>query len=284
MIRQKSFENSNATLFLVATPIGNLSEFTPRAIETLKSVSLIACEDTRTSRTLLDNYDIKTRCVTYHNFNEEDSANGLLNVLRNGEDIALISDAGYPLVSDPGFAIVHKASEEGFNVVAISGPSAGLHALIASGLETRHYMFYGFLNEKKSKAKKELEALVKFPYTMIFYESPHRIKDTLASAYEVFGKRKVCLARELTKKHEEYIRGTLDELVELDDLKGEMVLMIEGYDESSEVVDFKDIKAEIDELIAAGMSSKDAIKKLAKAKNMSKNDIYREYHAQNEEN
>lgn len=283
MNRQKSFENNMPTLYLVATPIGNLSEFTARAIETLKSVSLIACEDTRTSRTLLEHYEIKTRVVTYHNFNEEDSANGLLNVLRNGEDIALISDAGYPLVSDPGFAIVHKASVEGFNVVAISGPSAGLHALIASGLETRHYMFYGFLNEKKSKAKKELEALVKFPYTMIFYESPHRIKDTIEIAQATFGNRKACIARELTKKHEEYIRGTLDEFLSLDDLKGEIVFMIEGFDESSVVIDFKDIKAEIDELINQGMSSKDAIKKLAKAKNMSKNDIYREYHAQNEE-
>ena len=284
MIRQKSFENTNPTLFLVATPIVNLSEFSPRAIETLKSVSLIACEDTRTSRTLLEKFDIKTRVVTYHNFNEEDSANGLLNILRNGDSIALISDAGYPLVSDPGFAIVHKASLEGFNVVTISGPSAGLHALVASGLETRHYMFYGFLNEKKSKAKKELENLKTFPYTMIFYESPHRILDTLKAAYEILGDRKACIARELSKKHEEYIRGTLAEFVTLDELKGEIVLMIEGYDDSQVEVDFKSIKEEIDNMIATGMSSKDAIKALAKAKNMSKNDIYREYHAQNEEN
>ena len=144
-------------------------------------------------------------------------------------------------------------------------------------------MFFGFLNEKKSKAKKELEALAKFPYTMIFYESPHRITDTIEIAHEVFGDRKACIARELSKKHEEYIRGTLNEFLELNDLKGEIVFMIEGFDESTVEVDFNDIKAEIDELIATGMSSKDAIKKLAKAKNMSKNDIYREYHAQNEE-
>ena len=178
MIRQKSFENDVPTLYLVATPIGNLSEFTPRAIDTLKGVSVIACEDTRTSRTLLEHYDIHTRLVSYHNFNEEDSANGLLNLLNNGDSIALISDAGYPLVSDPGYEVVNKAIESGFNVVTISGPSAGVHALVASGLDTRHYLFYGFMN----KPKKELSDLVNFPYTMIIYESPHRIMDTLNTA------------------------------------------------------------------------------------------------------
>lgn len=282
MNRQKSFENGRPTLYLVATPIGNLLEMSQRAIDTLKSVAFIACEDTRTSRPLLEHYDIHTKLLSYHNFNEDESANGILNLLDKGDDIALISDAGYPLVSDPGYTLVNRCIDNDYNVVTISGPSAGLHALVASGLETRHYMYYGFLNEKTSKAKKELETLVSFPYTMIFYESPHRIKDTLKIAYEVFGPRKACLSRELTKKHEEYIRGTLDEFLELDDLRGEMVLMIEGYHEGEVTVDYNSIKEVIDKLIESGMSSKDAIKKVAKDLGISKNDVYREYHALNE--
>ena len=274
MIRQKSFENDVPTLYLVATPIGNLSEFTPRAIDTLKGVSVIACEDTRTSRTLLEHYDIHTRLVSYHNFNEEDSANGLLNLLNNGDSIALISDAGYPLVSDPGYEVVNKAIESGFNVVTISGPSAGVHALVASGLDTRHYLFYGFMN----KPKKELSDLVNFPYTMIIYESPHRIMDTLNTAYEILGDRKAVIARELTKKHEEYIRGRLSEMIELEDLKGEIVLMIEGYNKKEIVIDFYQIKDMVDEYIGQGMSSKDAIKQVSKDCGIAKNDVYREYH------
>lgn len=275
MKRQKSFENDQSTLYLVATPIGNLNEFTKRAIDILKSVNYIACEDTRTSKTLLDKYEIKARLISYHNFNESDSSNGLLKLLAEGEDVALISDAGYPLISDPGYEIVNRAIDEDFNVVTISGPSAGLHALVSSGLETRHYLFYGFM----SKVKKELEDLNKFPYTMIFYESPHRINETLKIAFEVLGDRKVCLARELSKKHEEYIRGNLSELLNLEDLKGEIVLMIEGYHKENDVIDYYVIKDTIDNYIESGMTSKDAIKKVSKELGISKNDIYREYHA-----
>lgn len=275
MKRQKSFENDQSTLYLVATPIGNLNEFTKRAIDILKSVNYIACEDTRTSKTLLDKYEIKARLISYHNFNESDSSNGLLKLLAEGEDVALISDAGYPLISDPGYEIVNRAIDEGFNVVTVSGPSAGLHALVSSGLETRHYLFYGFM----SKVKKELEDLKKFPYTMIFYESPHRINETLKVAFEVLGDRKVCLARELSKKHEEYIRGNLSELLNLEDLKGEIVLIIEGYHKENDVINYYMIKDTIDNYIESGMTSKDAIKKVSKELGISKNDIYREYHA-----
>lgn len=275
MKRQKSFENDQSTLYLVATPIGNLNEFTKRAIDILKSVNYIACEDTRTSKTLLDKYEIKARLISYHNFNESDSSNGLLKLLAEGEDVALISDAGYPLISDPGYEIANRAIDEGFNVVTVSGPSAGLHALVSSGLETRHYLFYGFM----SKVKKELEDLKKFPYTMIFYESPHRINETLKVAFEVLGDRKVCLARELSKKHEEYIRGNLSELLNLEDLKGEIVLIIEGYHKENDVINYYMIKDTIDNYIESGMTSKDAIKKVSKELGISKNDIYREYHA-----
>ena len=228
MKRQKSFENDRPTLYLVATPIGNLAEFSKRAIEVLESVAVIACEDTRTSRVLLERYAIKKRVVSYHNFNEEESARGLIALLEEGLDIALISDAGYPLISDPGYHLVNEVVAHDFNVVTISGPSAHLNALVASGLDTRHYLYYGFLSDKAAKAKRELADLCDFPYTLIFYEAPHRLKRTLEMAFAVLGKRKACIARELTKKHEEFIRGDLEEFLTLDDLKGEIVLLIEG--------------------------------------------------------
>ncbi|MBQ1287432.1 MAG: 16S rRNA (cytidine(1402)-2'-O)-methyltransferase, partial [Erysipelotrichaceae bacterium] len=200
---------NKATLFLVATPIGNLSEVSQRCLDVLRNVSVIACEDTRNSAKLLSHFDIHTRTITYHNFNERQSAKGILSLLEKGEDVALISDAGYPLISDPGYLLVNEVIEQGHKIVTVSGPNAALNALVASGLPTNHYLFYGFLNARSSQAKKELEALKSFPYTLIFYEAPHRIEKTLSLMTEVFGERKACLARELTKLHEEYHRGTL---------------------------------------------------------------------------
>ncbi len=282
MQRQKSFQNERATLYLVATPIGNLSEFSPRAISTLKEVDYIACEDTRVTKTLLERFLIKGKLLAYHNFNERESSEGLIALLKEGHDIALLSDAGYPLVSDPGFDIVNKTIANGFNVVTISGPSAGLHALIASGMDVRHYLFYGFLNERTSKAKSELESLMTFPYTMIFYEAPHRITDTLKLMYEVLGDRKVCIARELTKIHEEYIRGTLKEVLTLDDLKGEIVIIVEG-DNKEKVIDYSAINILIEEMIKEGVSTKDAIKEVSKVHGLSKNEVYRQYLAQKDQ-
>ena len=276
MKRQKSFQNENPTLYLIATPIGNLNEFSTRAISILKEVDIVACEDTRVTKSLFEHFDIEARLLAYHNFNEKESTNGLIELLCKGNDIALVSDAGYPLVSDPGYNIVHSAIEHGFNVVTISGPSAGLHALVASGLDVRHYLFYGFLSDKKGKARVELEALATFPYTMIFYEAPHRLKESLKLMYEVLGERKACIARELTKIHEEYIRGTLREFLDLEELKGEIVILIEGY-VKEEAIDQKKIEIMLKELISEGMSSKDAIKKVSKDSGISKNDIYRLY-------
>ncbi|MBQ1378484.1 MAG: 16S rRNA (cytidine(1402)-2'-O)-methyltransferase, partial [Erysipelotrichaceae bacterium] len=161
--------DKKATLFLVATPIGNLSEASPRSVEVLKSVDVIACEDTRNSKKLLSHFDIHTRMITYHNFNERESSKGILSLLEKGEDVALISDAGYPLISDPGYLLVQEVIKAGFAIVTVSGPNAGLNALVASGLPTGHYLFYGFLNAKASQAEKELAALKDFPYTLIFY-------------------------------------------------------------------------------------------------------------------
>lgn len=277
MKRQTSFLNTSATLYLVATPIGNLSEFTPRAIEVLKEVDFIACEDTRNTKKLLTHFEIQGRLLAYHNFNEEESTKGLLELLKEGKNIALLSDAGYPLLSDPGYVIVNKAVEEDINVVTISGPNAGLNALVASGLDTRHFLFYGFLNAKESAMKKELEELKDFPYTLIFYEAPHRILKTLKILLEVLGNRKVVLARELTKKYEEFIRGDLKELVNLEELKGEMVLLIEGKSKEEEI-DLATLVQEVDDYIAKGMRTKDAISTIAKQHQVSKNDLYDYYH------
>lgn len=266
-----------ATLFLVATPIGNLSEVSNRTLEVLNSVSVIACEDTRNSKKLFSHFDIHTKYITYHNFNEEESSNGILKLLKEGNDVALISDAGYPLISDPGYVLVQKVIEEGYKVVTVSGPNAALNALVASGMETQHYLYYGFLNAKQSQAKKELEELKDFPYTMIFYEAPHRIEKTLKLCLDVFGDRKAVLARELTKLHETFHRGSLSELCKLKDLKGEMVLIIEGYKKENEEVDVSLLIKEINKLIKGGSKTKQAVNEIAEKYNYSKNILYNEY-------
>lgn len=266
-----------ATLFLVATPIGNLNEVSNRTLEVLNSVSVIACEDTRNSKKLFSHFDIHTKYITYHNFNEEESSNGILKILGQGEDVALISDAGYPLISDPGYVLVNKAIENGHKVVTISGPNAALNALVASGMETQHYLYYGFLNAKQSQAKKELEELKNFPYTLIFYEAPHRIEKTLKLCLDILGDRKAVLARELTKLHETYHRGNLSELCKLKDLKGEMVLIIEGYKQEENDVDINLLIEEINKLVKAGSKTKQAVSEIASKYDYSKNVLYNEY-------
>ncbi len=268
---------NKATLFLVATPIGNLNEMTTRAVEVLKDVQVIACEDTRNTLKLLTHFDIHTRMIAYHNFNEEESAEGIIKLLEEGRDVALVSDAGYPLLSDPGYHLVNRVIEEGYRIVTVSGPNAALNALVASGLKTNHYLFYGFLNSKQSQARKELEELRYFPYTLIFYEAPHRIEKTLKLCLEVLGERKACLARELTKLHEEYHRGRLSELCELPELKGEMVLLVEGYEKEIEETDEGELFQEIDGLIEEGHKTKEAIGLVAKKHGLSKNVLYNGY-------
>ena len=268
--------NEKATLFLVATPIGNLSEVSERTLEVLRNVSVIACEDTRNSVKLLSHFDIHTKLITYHNFNERESSKGILSLLEKGEDVALISDAGYPLISDPGYLLVNEVIENGYNITTISGPNAALNALVASGLETNHYLFYGFLASKSSQAEKELEALKSFPYTIIFYEAPHRIEKTLSSCLKILGDRKACLARELTKLHEEYYRGRLSELCELHDLKGEMVLIIEGNKEKEEPTQ-EELLKELEERIQGGQRAKDAAGEIAGKYGVSKNQLYQTY-------
>ena len=275
MNRQKSFENDRATLYLVPTPIGNLSEMSPRAIEVLNSVDVIACEDTRTSGTLLKHFDIHARLIACHNFNEQSSVKGIIALMEEGKNVALISDAGYPLINDPGQRVVSEVSEMGFNVVPVSGPSAFLNALVASGLIAQPFLFVGFLPQGNGERKKKLMEYRDYPMTMIFYEAPHRIDRMLETCLEVLGDRKCTLARELTKKHEEFIRGTISEVLSIvDDIRGEMVILIEGKQTSDEPLQEEDILTMVNTYINEGMSTKDAIKATVKATGLSKNEVY----------
>lgn len=267
---------NKATLFLVATPIGNLSEASPRVIETLKSVDVVACEDTRNTRKLLSHFDIHTKMISYHNFNEDEESLRILDILNEGKNVALVSDAGYPLISDPGYVLVNKVIEAGINISVVSGPNAATNALVASGLETSHYMFYGFLNSKSSQAKKELEELKSFPYTIIFYEAPHRINKTLKIMLDVLGDRKICIARELTKLHEEFIRDRISNLLDVD-IRGEMVVVVEGNKTPKEEVNILDLNDELEKLIKSGLKTKDACKIIADKYKVSKNDLYNNY-------
>jgi 16S rRNA (cytidine1402-2'-O)-methyltransferase len=277
MERQSSFNNNIKTLYLIATPIGNLEDMSFRAIKTLENVDVVYCEDKRVSSKLLNHFDISKPLKSYHDFNKIAQSEEIIQDLKEGLNIALISDAGYPLISDPGYYVIREVIKEGFNVVNIPGPSALLSALVVSGIAPHPFLFYGFLDNKEGKRTKELESLKEQTQTLIFYESPHRIHKTIKNMYEVFGERDVVVARELTKKFEEIIRGTTITLQELSDIKGEIVIIVEGKKESYIESDLS-LLEEIDLYMSEGMSSKDAIKQVAKNRNLPKNDVYQEYH------
>lgn len=280
MIRQKSFENDKPTLYLVATPIGNLNEITYRAIDTLKSVDYIAAEDTRNSIKLLNHFNIETKLISHHEHNLVSSIPKIINLLKEGNNIALVSDAGYPAISDPGYELVQEAIREEMNVVPISGPNACLNALVVSGIAPQPFLFYGFLSHNDKNKKKELDLLKKMEQTMVFYEAPHRIKKTLNLMLNIFGNRNIALCRELTKKHEEINRGTIEEILEVvDDMKGEMVIVVERCQHvEDEIVYDQTIVEHVNEYIEKGMTTKDAIKEVSKIRNISKNVVYQEYH------
>ncbi len=277
MQRQKSFQNNFSTLYLVATPIGNLDDMSFRAVKILNLVDIIYAEDTRVSGKLLKHFEIKKQLKTYHDFNKEVKTNEIINNLSNGQNIAIISDAGYPLISDPGYFLIREAIKNNFNVVSIPGANALLTALVVSGIPPHPFFFYGFLDSKEGKRKKEMEKLVDLKETIIFYESPHRIHKTVTNMFEVFGERDLVIARELTKRYEEIIRGTTSSLMEITELKGEIVLILQG--KQNEVISSDlSILEEVNKLIESGVSSKDAIKQVAKNRNIPKNDVYMEYH------
>lgn len=282
MYRQKSFDEQKPSIYLVATPIGNLEELTPRAISILESVDVIAAEDTRNTMKLLSHFGIKTRLIAHHQHNELQSAKGLIELLNQGNNIAIVSDAGYPLISDPGSIVTKMVIEAGYSVIPVSGSNAMLNALVASGLDTQHFLFYGFLKSSERDRVKELHDLKYYPFTMVFYEAPHRIRKMLESCLQILGNRNICLARELTKKHEEFVRGNIEEILEIvDDLKGEMVVVVEGSKEQKlpeEIQDSPLIHEQINQYISNGYTTNEAIKKVAKEYGLSKNDLYKEYH------
>lgn len=279
MKRSLNFNDKKPLLYLVATPIGNLDEFSPRAIEVIKDADLIACEDTRVTSKLLSFFGVSKPLVSLREHNEVSEANRLVKEMLSGKKVVYVSDAGYPCISDPGAKLVEIALNNDINVSTISGPSAFLNALVSSGLNANHFYFYGFLSPKQSERKGQLEDLKSFKDTIIFYESPHRIKKTLQDLYQVLGNRKAVLARELTKKFEEYIRGTLEELSSIDEetLKGEMVILVEGQKEEIKISDEVVIK-EVDALIKSGLSKKDAIKEASSKLGINKNLVYSIYH------
>lgn len=281
MQRISSFKNDQSTLYLVATPIGNLNELSPRALNVLASVDYIAVEDTRVTGKLLHHFGINNRMIVHQKHNEKASSEGIIQLLREGNDVALVSDAGYPLISDPGQSIVGMAANYGFNVVPISGGNAVLNALVASGLDTHRFTFIGFLPVKRNDRIHELEELKEREETLIFYESPHRIHQTLEQIYQVFGNRAICIARELTKQHEEFIRGDILTILNgLDEIKGELVIVVEGYQKQIEDILDPEIIRLVQIRIREGLSAKDAINEVAKQNNLPKNHVYKVYHNQ----
>lgn len=263
-------------LYICPTPIGNLEDITIRTIEVLKDVDLIAAEDTRHTLKLLNHYGIKKPLTSYHEHNIREKGNYLINQLKEGKSIALVSDAGMPGISDPGHDLIKLCVKEDIRLIGLPGPSASLLALVVSGLDTDKFVFEGFLPSKKMDRKKALENLSSELRTIILYESPHRIKACVEDIYNIFGNRKVSLSRELTKHYEETIRGDMEHLLKVLDereLKGEMILVIEGASETKEEYD---IKEELEYFMNLGLSSKDAIKAVVDKTGLSKNEVYKE--------
>ena len=274
MKRNKSFDNNSNPLYLVATPIGNLKEFSPRALEVINNCTLVAAEDTRNASSLLKHFDINKKTYSLREHNERMASEHIVNLIKNGEKVIYMSDAGYPGISDPGYILVEDCIKNDIPISIVNGSSAFLSALIPSGIDTSHFYFYGFLSAKKSDALNELNNIKNREETIILYESPHRIKDTLALLHETLGNRYVVIARELTKINEEFIRGNLDELVSIDpnSLKGEMVIIIEGQKEKTDF-DLNKINEVINLLKEKGLSNKDIVEIISKTLNINKNKI-----------
>lgn len=267
--------NVNSGIFyLVPSPIGNLSDMSKRSIEVLNSVDLIFCEDTRNTQKLLNLLGIKKTTLSCHEHNEKESSLKIINLLKEGKNIAYLSDAGYPGISDPGEILVKEISKENLKIVPLCGPTASLTALVASALDTDHFLFYGFLNSKESERKKEIESLKTFPFTLIVYEAPHRIYDTLNNLYEILGDRKITIARELSKLHEEFIYTSLKEINEnKKELIGEMVLIIEGNKDNEEEKSDSFILDKYNELIKNDINKKDAITAISLLYKVNKNKL-----------
>ncbi len=262
-------------LYIVPTPIGNLEDITFRAIKILKKVELIAAEDTRKSSKLLSHFDISNRLISYHKFNERSRVEQILNILDQNKDVAVISDAGTPSISDPANIIIKEAIQENIRIEVLPGATAFIPALVASGFVDTHFFFAGFLAKKKIERESFLEKMKEFPYPMIFYESPHRVLSFLKVIRKYFGNRKVSIAREISKVYETYYRTNIDEILNKEieiKLKGEFVIVIAGFEEqalSNEVIKFK-----LKEIIRQGVTRKTAIKQIVEETGAQKNRVY----------
>ncbi|UTR06531.1 16S rRNA (cytidine(1402)-2'-O)-methyltransferase [Alkalihalobacillus sp. LMS6] len=286
MIEQKSYPLTGGGLYLVPTPIGNLEDMTFRAINMLKEANLIAAEDTRQTKKLTNHFDIETPLVSYHEHNKQKVGQDLLEKMKAGTVIALVTDAGMPGISDPGEDLATLCIEEQIPVISLPGANAALTALVASGLSTASFTFVGFLPRGKKERKVELERLKTYPETLIFYEAPHRLSQTLTALQETLGNRKIVLARELTKRFEEFKRGTLEDAtkwVKDASLKGEFCIVVEGFD--GEVEDEQDTwwKALTDiqhvkHYVELGLTEKEAIKQTASDRKLVKRELYQQYH------
>jgi len=286
---QKSFLNEEiGCLYLIPTPIGNLEDMTFRAVRILKEVDYIAAEDTRNSKKLCNHFEISTHLVSYHEHNKEKAGLKIVEDLKKGMKVGLISDAGMPCINDPGYELVQLCLEEGISVISLPGANAALTSLISSGLPTDSFLYIGFLARQKKDKKKQLETLKGQRSTVLLYESPHRLKETLQAIDEVLGNRKIVLCRELTKKFEEYIRGSVSEALNWatnEEVRGEFVIVLEGASEE-EAKNQEDcwwetltINEHVDFYInEKNEKSKEAIKLVAKDRSLNKRDVYAEYH------
>lgn len=283
---QKSFKGQTdyGTLYLVPTPIGNLQDMTFRAVETLKAVDFICAEDTRNTGLLLKHFDITVKQISFHEHNAYEKIPELLELLKSGKNLAQVSDAGMPSISDPGHDLVKAAIAEDITVVALPGASAGITALIASGLAPQPHIFYGFLPRKSGQQKDFFESKKAYPETQIFYESPYRVSDTLENMLAIYGDRQVVLVRELTKLYEEYQRGSISELLEYiaeNPLKGECLLIVSGQDQAvlteAAAEDLNPAEL-VSSLVEAGEKPNQAIKEVAKTYGLNRQEVYNAYH------
>ena len=276
---QKSYDGKNS-LYLIPTPIGNFDDMTLRSIETLKLVDVLFCEDTRITKQMLKRLDITKKLISSNDHNEENTKSLAVQYLEEGKNVGIVTDRGTPIISDPGYKIVEEVIKKGYNVIPLPGANALIPALISSGVNPSPFMFYGFLNSKKSKREKELQNLKNYPVTIIFYEAPHRIIEMLESLRDIFGNRKIAVAREISKLHEEIYRGKVEDVIKeisSEEIRGEFVVVVQGNDEETSFDDLS-TKEHVKMYMEEGLSEKDALKKVAKDRNTSKSEIYKIYH------
>ena len=276
MMWQSSYDGS-PSVYLVPTPIGNLEDMTFRAINTLKMVDVIFSEDTRVTLQLLNHFEIKNKLIALHDHNEDIVKDKVLEYLREGKNVAIVTDRGTPIISDPGYKTVKFLKENGYNVIGLPGACAFVPALIASSISSEHFTFYGFLSSKESKMKQELELLKDSEYAVVFYEAPHRIEKTLKMMLEILGDRYISISREISKLHESVYVGTISNVLDITkDFKGEFVIVVSPSEE--EIVNDMSIVDNVNMYIRTGLTSMEAIKKVAKERKIPKGEVYKEYH------